>query len=471
MNGSGPADLMAQVQAYLQQVYAGPDSTPDSLAQSGIVLAFENIGMPISQADFRLNPDEASSPPSAAMGVQRTSQYSNFIPLIEASVVQYTDRTLEDQYGIILEGSQPAPNTDAAALGAIKNPAVESFQNAAMNALAEGVSQFRPVEATPTDWYDVTNTSNWTTHSFSVGQPAPTGAPAPASTSNVPPFVWHVLPVEYRPLVLQHPLLFQPSPVATHVALSPAAIEIVRPETTPPSEFHPAITELRPMTPAYTAKPPAATMPAESLSRVALMPGYRTVISLSNQSTPQSVQTNQLTVTFDYCLVRLARSWLSAGFLSSRSWFLPGYRAQDLSTGNDLTGKGNFSLTPIGFIAIKALAIVANWTANDVQAAQTSLGLSSFSLVGSSFDAATNSLTCPGIQIIAWVCEAQPPLPPVSDPSLAPASAASSASSAASSSASSASSDTASTPSASTSSASTSSASTSSATATQQSQP
>ena len=41
-----------------------------------------------------------------------------------------------------------------------------------------------------------------------------------------------------------------------------------------------------------------------------------------------------------------------------------------------------------------------------------------FSLVGSQLEANSTSLICPGIQVIGWVMEPMPMLPPNSDPAL-----------------------------------------------------
>jgi hypothetical protein len=119
-------------------------------------------------------------------------------------------------------------------------------------------------------------------------------------------------------------------------------------------------------------------------------------------------------------MVLVSRPWLSDALLQLRNWYVPGYRAGDLSSGADAAGTGNFALVPIAFIAVRKLVVQANWSNDDRTALTNSASFGPFSLFGRSFDAATNSLSCLGMQLVAWVCETQPILPPASEPTLPP---------------------------------------------------
>ena len=145
---------------------------------------------------------------------------------------------------------------------------------------------------------------------------------------------------------------------------------------------------------------------------------FNDLVNLSQQATTQPTQSDSLSVSFEYCLVRLDRPWLSYDFLTSGGWFMPGSHKGDLSNGRDLNGNGRFSLIPIAFVAIKNLKITAKWSDADRQAVQNAVSIGAFSLVGRQFDG--ESLTCEGMQIIGWVCGSMPALPPATDPALAP---------------------------------------------------
>jgi hypothetical protein len=123
-------DLMQQVRTYLAQVYQGvqPSTTSTAPAANGPVLAFEPIGMPVSPADFRLNQSDPSSPLLASVAVERTSQYSNWIPEIDQSeTLQINTRTVVGQYTLVLDESQVSDASNADGFAALKASAKKLF--------------------------------------------------------------------------------------------------------------------------------------------------------------------------------------------------------------------------------------------------------------------------------------------------------------------------------------------------------
>jgi hypothetical protein len=71
---------------------------------------------------------------------------------------------------------------------------------------------------------------------------------------------------------------------------------------------------------------------------------------------------------------------------------------------------------PTACILIRNLQIKAQWSAQDDAAVEQSVNLGGFSLFGRSYDRNTATLTVPGMQSIAWVCEPMPTLPPENAP-------------------------------------------------------
>lgn len=196
---SSPADLMQQVADFLQGVYAGGASTP----AQGSVLAFEQLGFPVSPDDFRTDRADPKSPLSPELGLYQTSKYSDFIPtIIGASTLVPSVRTLEEQYSELLGGSQAVSGADVTAFGAVKSPAREFFDNTPRPRPDVSATQYHAAEPTPTDWYDATILTNWTNHTLTTGQdpaaPSAGGAsppPTPQGPVPAPPLlVWHVLP-------------------------------------------------------------------------------------------------------------------------------------------------------------------------------------------------------------------------------------------------------------------------------------
>jgi hypothetical protein len=100
---------------------------------------------------------------------------------------------------------------------------------------------------------------------------------------------------------------------------------------------------------------------------------------------------------------------------------VPGYARGDISNGTGAHDPGVLPVLTTGFVAIRNLKIASAWSQQDLAVVQGSASLGPFSLIGRSYDAASGTLTCPGIQIIGWFCSALPVLPPASDPGLAAA--------------------------------------------------
>jgi hypothetical protein len=141
-------------------------------------------------------------------------------------------------------------------------------------------------------------------------------------------------------------------------------------------------------------------------------------------------------MSFEYCIVQLFRSWLSGDFLAMTNWYVPGAKKGDYSSGpvappaNPGGGQGStstvadageetgaFAYIPVAFIAIKSL--VLNSAAIDGGASgQPVTAFGPFSLSNATGN--SDALSRPGIQIIAWICSAQPTLPPATDPALIP---------------------------------------------------
>ena len=122
-------------------------------------------------------------------------------------------------------------------------------------------------------------------------------------------------------------------------------------------------------------------------------------------------------LSFRYCMVTARRPWVSSAFLTARNWFIPRMRAGEIASGTGL-GEGSFEVMPTAALCVRDLRITAAWSAEEraVLPAMTKFG--PFSLVGSQLEANATSLLCPGIQIIGWVMEPMPKLPPNSDPNL-----------------------------------------------------
>jgi hypothetical protein len=161
---------------------------------------------------------------------------------------------------------------------------------------------------------------------------------------------------------------------------------------------------------AHAAKPTTVTVVQ---SKVLL----RQLQTVRTQSRPQSVTSSSMELHFRYCMVTARRPWLSSAFLTARNWFVPRMRAGDIASGTGL-GKGLFEVMPTAALCVRDLRISAAWSAKDRAVLPATTKFGPFSLIGSKLDADRASLLCPATQIIGWVVEPMPNLPPNSDPSL-----------------------------------------------------
>jgi hypothetical protein len=424
-------DLMQNIYDLFTGIYA-------TSSGSSARLAFEKLGVPISTTMFKLN--QADTALSPALAVERLSEIAGAVMQLQGDSVYRSNRTVEAVTELMLQQSMPATPDVMAALGAAKNAEGKRFDST--RASLEGEFRFHPAYASPADWYDPTATV-WTPHKVGqhdghslgtqVGGPPvgrPLEPPPQRPPANVTPPVWRVLPNEMQP-ALQTPgpragaltSMVQAKPAgAAAVMMHPPTAVMSR--QVPKAAGGMLVVGARPMVMAahpmvITANP--APMVAHPAAFAATSPmQYRPLMvaqvaaQVNATATTQKVSTDSLDISFEHCVVTLNWPWFPQIFTMLRNWFLPGYARADISNGS--ADGGLMPLLPSGFVAVRNLTIVAQWSEADLAAVQASASFGPFSLLGRSFEAGTGALTAPGTQIIGWFCEALPVLPPLSDP-------------------------------------------------------
>jgi hypothetical protein len=167
----------------------------------------------------------------------------------------------------------------------------------------------------------------------------------------------------------------------------------------------------------HVAQPASPPQPAEKIgSLVALDASWKLATLLETGANQQDVVADQFSIQVDICLVSLRRPWLSDALISLPGWFVPGYDKGEFSDRAN-EEDGPFAVLPTACILIRNLKIKAQWSEQDEAAIQNAVNLGSFNLFGRSFDRNSATLTVPGMQSIAWVCEPMPLLPPENPPS------------------------------------------------------
>jgi len=222
-----------------------------------------------------------------------------------------------------------------------------------------------------------------------------------------------------KPILLSHvvtPAPPQPSPPQAHpaVMLSRPALMMARPAFTAALANDGARTESSRATPAVqqevTLDQPATGVAIhdEVASKIEAFP-FRERLEiqtmLATNAPTQPVVTSDATISFDYCVVDVTRPWFHNAFVNNRSWCIPGQGKGALSA-ND--GHGLPTL-PVGFIAIKSLSIQALWTPDDVTNLEQSVQFGPFNFDSKVVNGAVGH---DGIQIIGWMLQGLPDLPP-----------------------------------------------------------
>lgn len=412
-------------------------------AGSPVQFRFSKFGSVVSDQDF-IDPNHPEQGYLAALATEKFSDLVNHIPLDAGdgmNIVLSADTIDTAYFYRLLSPANPhfpdgaddgAKDSIVAAFGAIKAQAQKIWTSLTLESISGLMLQFKPSTATPANWYDSTKDDVWTHHTFQVSEPVAVPASGP------PPQLWKLkLSDEFLGKVIQANEALAPDrpAAAPQPTVSPALREVrVMPDMMTTRSFSTLAsqpTRRVSATPAMGAAPLAArnvnvvawnSIGADALSpapNLALRKSYikqyhaldvsnRLLISQfvqTNQPT-QPVKTNSISISFNYCLVEIRRPWYMDAFVNDRSWCIPGVAKGGLSLGGT---PGNLPMLSVGFVAIRNLAIEANWSADDVANAAVATDFGPFKISG---DVVNNKLSHSGLQIIGWIIQTMPALPP-----------------------------------------------------------
>jgi hypothetical protein len=419
-------DLLKDVCASFLDAYG---QNPQASSES--IIAFEEAGIIPGLA--------TGSPNSAAVAVEFASTLADALPDISSGVYIRTTRSLSLNYDNMLEGSVPNSQTQAAIFNATKAAARQAYDNSSIGS-ESGPTSFEPVVAMPANWYDPTQQTNWLHYSYSSGTPAapPTAPPtSPASGSTPQPPLHIIMPMApWRFTAVQ--------PAATVIHNAPTAV-INRAPTGVINRAPSAMATARPLVETVSLARAIApvTAPVEKVAIGASLSTFvlpTRFVPVATTPAPAPLQP-AFTMSFDYCIVQLTRPWLSGDFLAIPGWYVPGMIEGSYSSGPEPIASalasstsapasaptaateqpatyGPLTFIPTAFVAIKCLTMNASAIEGSAASTGAVTAFGPFSLVNAT--GASNALTAPGIQIIGWICGAQPQLPPATDPALIP---------------------------------------------------
>ena len=448
MTGPTPAssDPLETIYTYLQDALKLSN-------HSGATLAFLTPATLIDPDGFKLHAADAALDP--ALATQEFTRLTNLLFALDGASATPRLEHLSVQYEMLLVGAQPLSAALLTSFGAVRGVADQLFRdNTVGYKVREGeppiLAQYHPSRATPATWYDPAASHNWTT--FSTGASDTTPDPPHRPPLEPPPWrlprlEFRVLPEEVRP-ALQRPELI--TPILQHFALKRRSVAVADaleatpvPAAIPAAAISPSLLSAVHLT-SFSATPISATALtavvrdhqsgtlfdgesaelmrdhrttelSDALFHAALTPVLGQFINTLPVETPT---TPSLTIAFEYCLVEIDRPWFSAEYLQIPEWYIPGYRAGELTMGRLADGQGPLATMPTHLILTRKISISGQWSQADVDTAKNSVALGPFNLVGGSFDEQHTTFTCPGLFVLGVVLHHLPSLPPTGDPGL-----------------------------------------------------
>lgn len=298
-----------------------------------------------------------------------------------------------------------------------KAEAIRDWEKVKALSLIEGAGvEFRPSTAIPGNWWDKTDPGTWPHQSFLVKS----AATLPGQPAQPPD---QLLRMKVQDNVLRTVLLSQvvappssqPSPAFVHSAVkfSPLTLQLARPI------FNTALAkDIDRGTARTTRLLRTDLLPDRQITSVGIHNDVTSEIAflpfrqrleiqsvLAANAPTQPVVTNDVTISFDYCVVNVTRPWFHDAFINNPFWHIPGQGRGQLSS----NGGHGMPALPVGFVAIKALSIQAPWTPEDISNLQQSDQFGPFH-----FDSrvVNGAIGHEGIQIIGWMLQTMPDLPP-----------------------------------------------------------
>jgi hypothetical protein len=400
-------------------------------AGSSSYVTLEWPGMPIDPAQYGniWASDNQTGSPEA---VERFSDLvDDNLPAL-SPLYQPTGIALEQVYKLILLASVPA-----GPLATTFAAAQETFDGVARGSLENPQATYHPTLPAPRTWCDPSGEAGWTAVSIGTANPtAPPPPPPPVYLRSVlaKPAQWQVATISRStsPVLTKMATRETSSVTAAHVtAMAPvAASTTLAPGLAQSAALAPAATRsatmnLRPLVVAEALQPAPAVSSAvlTKLRTVAIKRPIETPPPIIvTPKPPLPVTGTQLGATFKYRRVSIQRQWLDGTVFRLPGWSIGGLAAGSISNGRSDSNPGLLPLLPVGFIAVKEVSIKGIWSDTDKAAVGSALSAGSvgsfgpFSLAGGGPGGATfdgSTLRLPGIQIVAWICEVTPRMPPV----------------------------------------------------------
>ncbi len=438
--------------AHLQRFFADRFPVTGDEGPGSVFLVFDSLGRPVSAKEFTGADGAAANVLSRLRAADLADQLPTANALKRGWYLPRGGR-LSGWYANILRASAgplpPASDADREAFEAAKADAVRALDLNKLPA-AVGIADYYETSMSPSDWFTAESTG-WNTYSvgatdqpaepaapatpvappagggdgsggsvspgslpmLAAGEPVAAGEPAETGAAGRPRFTFQVPKDPQQADLVNYVAYAAHSEPTVAVAEQSAGIQRLMPVALA-EEGRPA-----PTLPSIAATAPGATgQPSEAEfdpQLGAALGCQAAALTVAGATVPTPATSNQFSVKFDYCAVRLDRPWWNEPFLHRGDWSVPGYSAGQISSGSATRPEGEVTLVTVGMLVIRDLIISASWSDADLEVLPRSTSLGPFCIAAADFDRASGTLTRKGMQVIGWLCLVPPVLPPKGD--------------------------------------------------------
>lgn len=443
-----PATI-AQLAADLHRFFAEKVGAEGGDTPGDIVLVFDALGVPLDPREFGARSD---GPPLDVFANQRAAELADQLPagnvLKNGSYLPRTSSRLSRWYGQTLAASEATP-ADAAGQTAFhlrKAAALEIFDENEILDVAMpgagvepvgGLDHHRATSMAPRGWF-LPDSAAWSTYSQTAeeGGPPPGVAPPIEELVPIPEFELRLVELDPPPEVERftrtaRELVIRAEPHVDPPSLFPVdEIELIRDRVLVGAGLLPEIGEVViggghnivgpflddvPIVEHIDAQPvgdPPPDGPEPGL-RGRLIGRLRAeeLVRVVDVSTTRPVETTGFAISFEYTVVVFDRAWWDDVFLGLGGWHIPGIEPGLFATGTASPTASQFiTLMTAGMVVVRNLDIRAAWSGDDRAAASSATSLGPFCIAGA--DWTEERLRRPGFQVIAWLCQVPPKMPP-----------------------------------------------------------
>ncbi|UTT71289.1 LysM peptidoglycan-binding domain-containing protein [Arthrobacter sp. DNA4] len=406
---------------------------------SPVFFRFDKVGSVISEKDF-IDPGDPVAY-SSALAREELSELVNRLPVdvgdginvvLTADSIDstYFDRLVAPSRPYIPKGAtQELTESVISTFSKLKARANLLWTSMTLESSKGLLQEFHPAEATPENWFDPENDEVWTSASFDIGGKEEGGPKGDAGKKILwrfrpdEQFLAHVMELEESPASAYKPHDVDFPEAAGHLSGTPASLRSVVPHSLLNARAGVAgalpdslrIRDHR----TGVALPNEADAESESTSVLSHrladrfvgldIPRRLQVQQIIEENTPTDiVRTDKMSVSFEYCLVSVKRPWYVDTFINDTSWYVPGHSKGELTAGGS---PGNLTLISIAFVILRKLSIQAPWSDEDRRNALSAVSIGPFRVA----DDGHGQLTHSGLQVVGWMLQLMPQLPPNTD--------------------------------------------------------